>query len=50
LREAEEIAGGLGEEHLGRERQRPRWTGRVCVDAKEALVVCAEIRFQDGAE
>ena len=50
LREAEEIAGGLSEEHLGRERKRSRGAGRARVHAKEAFVVCAEARFKDGAE
>ncbi len=46
LREAEKIAGGLGEQHLGRKRQRSGRAGRMRVHAKQADVIC----FQYGAE
>jgi hypothetical protein len=35
LAEAEEIAGGLGEEHLGRDGKDAGWTGGVGCDSSE---------------
>ena len=46
LGETEKIAGGFGEKHLGRQRQRSRWSRRACVHAKQAAVICLE----NGAE
>ena len=46
LRQAEEIAGGLGEQHLRRERQRARGTCRVRGDAQNLGAAILQNRVQ----
>src|ERR1035438_3653042 len=46
LRQAEEVSGGLGEQHLGRERQDSSRSGRMRHHAKEARVVRLKYRTE----